>query len=209
MSCGVRAFRPGVWARSAGGCWRGRGMVLPLRIELRTSPLPRECSTTELRQQIGGCRRSRQPVVRAWEARRGGHCHKPPGGASAPRKRAPIVRCWRPAGRATPGEDTTVTPSLTSICEGGSLAPIRPQRASISRTRGNDDQESSWPVPLTCITKSRLRVATARHKACAKARSLAGEKSAGCAMVLITVLKSAHLASFRRALERSDIRASG
>ena len=25
-------------------------MVLPLRIELRTSPLPRECSTTELRQ---------------------------------------------------------------------------------------------------------------------------------------------------------------
>jgi hypothetical protein len=26
-------------------------LVLPLRIELRTSPLPRECSTTELRQQ--------------------------------------------------------------------------------------------------------------------------------------------------------------
>ena len=26
-------------------------MVLPLRIELRTSPLPRECSTTELRQR--------------------------------------------------------------------------------------------------------------------------------------------------------------
>src|SRR6185437_8099462 len=29
------------------------GMVLPLRIELRTSPLPRECSTTELRQHPG------------------------------------------------------------------------------------------------------------------------------------------------------------
>ena len=28
-------------------------MVLPLRIELRTSPLPRECSTTELRQHPG------------------------------------------------------------------------------------------------------------------------------------------------------------
>src|ERR1700733_6426186 len=27
------------------------GLVLPLRIELRTSPLPRECSTTELRQR--------------------------------------------------------------------------------------------------------------------------------------------------------------
>ena len=27
-------------------------VVLPVRIELTTSPLPRECSTTELRQQI-------------------------------------------------------------------------------------------------------------------------------------------------------------
>jgi hypothetical protein len=26
-------------------------LVLPVRIELTTSPLPRECSTTELRQQ--------------------------------------------------------------------------------------------------------------------------------------------------------------
>jgi hypothetical protein len=31
---------------------RGK-MVLPERIELSTSPLPRECSTTELRQQAG------------------------------------------------------------------------------------------------------------------------------------------------------------
>jgi hypothetical protein len=31
-------------------CWL-RFMVLPDRIELSTSPLPRECSTTELRQQ--------------------------------------------------------------------------------------------------------------------------------------------------------------
>jgi hypothetical protein len=29
-------------------------MVLPDRIELSTSPLPRECSTTELRQQARG-----------------------------------------------------------------------------------------------------------------------------------------------------------
>src|SRR5271155_6018594 len=28
-----------------------QAVVLPLRIELRTSPLPRECSTTELRQR--------------------------------------------------------------------------------------------------------------------------------------------------------------
>ena len=30
-----------------------KAVVLPLRIELRTSPLPRECSTTELRQLEG------------------------------------------------------------------------------------------------------------------------------------------------------------
>src|ERR1700751_1111990 len=29
----------------------GRNLVLPVRIELTTSPLPRECSTTELRQR--------------------------------------------------------------------------------------------------------------------------------------------------------------
>jgi hypothetical protein len=32
-------------------CFSWRFVVLPLRIELRTSPLPRECSTTELRQR--------------------------------------------------------------------------------------------------------------------------------------------------------------
>ena len=32
-----------------------REMVLPVRIELTTSPLPRGCSTTELRQRRAGC----------------------------------------------------------------------------------------------------------------------------------------------------------
>jgi hypothetical protein len=36
-----------------------RNLVLPVRIELTTSPLPRECSTTELRQHAG-CRESGQ-----------------------------------------------------------------------------------------------------------------------------------------------------
>ena len=46
-------------------------MVLPHRIELWTSPLPRGCSTTELRQRkkraIGDARRER-----------GGNCHTGP-----------------------------------------------------------------------------------------------------------------------------------
>jgi hypothetical protein len=36
-----------------------RNLVLPVRIELTTSPLPRECSTTELRQHAR-CRESGQ-----------------------------------------------------------------------------------------------------------------------------------------------------
>jgi hypothetical protein len=40
-------------------------MVLPERIELSASPLPRECSTTELRQQLT---RARMP--RAYEQKR-------------------------------------------------------------------------------------------------------------------------------------------
>jgi hypothetical protein len=39
-------------------------MVLPDRIELSTSPLPRECSTTELRQQASNRESAREGCVR-------------------------------------------------------------------------------------------------------------------------------------------------
>jgi hypothetical protein len=52
-------------------------VVLPVRIELTTSPLPRGCSTTELRQQTGG---ALVPKLEAPEA--GDPCHKGFGGAS-------------------------------------------------------------------------------------------------------------------------------
>jgi hypothetical protein len=62
-----------------------QGMVLPDRIELSTSPLPMECSTTELRQHVLGSRIGRHegPTKRA------DICHKPPSCASllAPPKR--------------------------------------------------------------------------------------------------------------------------
>src|SRR5579862_3027334 len=48
-------------------------MVLPEGIELSTSPLPRECSTTELRQRAGRGGGSRE---------RRGPCHSGSGGAS-------------------------------------------------------------------------------------------------------------------------------
>ena len=56
----IGEISPPLWAQAAGrrksGIKPGGGfwMVLPRRIELRTSPLPRECSTTELRQRLGG-----------------------------------------------------------------------------------------------------------------------------------------------------------
>ena len=56
----------------------GHFLVLPDRIELSTSPLPRECSTTELRQQEPRRRR----MTRVPEA--GGTCHKVRRGARIP-----------------------------------------------------------------------------------------------------------------------------
>ncbi len=59
-------------------------MVLPERIELSTSPLPRECSTTELRQRFGqsGLALSRNV---------GAFCHRGQGMASAPKGRALLL----------------------------------------------------------------------------------------------------------------------
>src|SRR3954471_4687053 len=67
-----------------------RWMVLPDRIELSTSPLPMECSTTELRQHT---RYLKESALKApYQA--GGSCHKDPSGAStrAGREGAKIVK---------------------------------------------------------------------------------------------------------------------
>ncbi len=50
-------------------------LVLPVRIELTTSPLPRECSTTELRQQLR-VSTSGRPGRAPASAKRGDPCHK-------------------------------------------------------------------------------------------------------------------------------------
>src|SRR6516165_9501545 len=53
-------------------------LVLPVRIELTTSPLPRGCSTTELRQRADG----RPDAGDAAAATAGDHCHRAGKGAS-------------------------------------------------------------------------------------------------------------------------------
>ena len=59
-------------------------MVLPLRIELRTSPLPRECSTTELRQQPEAAEYVEQGRDEGAGKKRGDPCHSGILSASAP-----------------------------------------------------------------------------------------------------------------------------
>src|SRR6266481_4373958 len=58
-------------------------MVLPDRIELSTSPLPMECSTTELRQHA----RLFQGIGPKRPLQAAGSCHKDPSGASMRRGR--------------------------------------------------------------------------------------------------------------------------
>jgi hypothetical protein len=95
--------------------------VLPDRIELSTSPLPRECSTTELRQQGRRVPRPR----RAETATRGGRVQgKSPGprqvgvesgtAVAAPRHRAPTMRPER-----LPMADATAVLPLPLACGGG------------------------------------------------------------------------------------------
>src|SRR5437867_4874680 len=58
-------------------------MVLPDRIELSTSPLPMECSTTELRQRAPDTGLGQKGRYKAADP-----CHKAPARASAGRARA-------------------------------------------------------------------------------------------------------------------------
>jgi hypothetical protein len=51
------SLRHAIWSQDSGR-FRGVQMVLPVWIEHTTSPLPRECSTTELRQQSRAFRNS-------------------------------------------------------------------------------------------------------------------------------------------------------
>jgi hypothetical protein len=65
----------------------GLFVVLPVRIELTTSPLPRGCSTTELRQ-----RRAVEISKSGCGHERGDPCHKGQNGASAAPRWAPFPR---------------------------------------------------------------------------------------------------------------------
>src|SRR5580700_4178599 len=83
-------------------------MVLPVRIELTTSPLPRGCSTTELRQQ---------PDEMNALKNRGDHCHMGRIRASAPRALPPLS-CPAIAVRRTASLRSPVCRVSTSLTPG-------------------------------------------------------------------------------------------
>src|SRR5215208_7112160 len=96
-------------------------MVLPDRIELSTSPLPMECSTTELRQHARYLGESAQTAAH----RAAGSCHKGPASAST---------------RAGPkGPKIAKKPVLTFVTSGNSASmglTLVPDLVLGSRTAG-------------------------------------------------------------------------
>src|ERR1700722_3357838 len=79
-------------------------MVLPDRIELSTSPLPMECSTTELRQHAPGSRTlDRKNRPKKGSTRRGDPCHKVRGRARRGRAAFPGRRAKYRPGWLAPG----------------------------------------------------------------------------------------------------------
>ena len=103
-------------------------MVLPDRIELSTSPLPRECSTTELRQRLI----FRMPRNRHRAA--GGNCHTGPCGARTacpaataaairPHDEDVLVRSPRWS------QDRTESDARGATCDGAEIQSSAPQGA--------------------------------------------------------------------------------
>jgi hypothetical protein len=98
-------------------------VVLPHRIELWTSPLPRECSTTELRQQEG--RRLPRPKAR-------GNCHK---GSHGARKVPELRTSPRGLVAGRPGRHPANAPPFRWMPPDAAgplpVLPRRPVRASV------------------------------------------------------------------------------
>src|ERR1700738_4394459 len=87
------------------GAWRGAdgyevlsGLVLPDRIELSTSPLPMECSTTELRQHaLDQENRPKRPLQGGRSLPQGPRMRKRAGspGCHQIRPKSALNACWR------------------------------------------------------------------------------------------------------------------
>jgi hypothetical protein len=94
-------------------------MVLPQRFELWTSPLPRECSTPELRQRALSSRRLSNPWATPW----------PESGRTMPQRLLRLQQSMQPRTRHSPG----IAPPPRASCGHGS--PTRHDTRSTERHR--------------------------------------------------------------------------
>ena len=138
----------------------GRFLVLPDRIELSTSPLPRECSTTELRQHgaraaarpkraetatRGGRVQGKSPACFAGAAR-GGHLPLPPPlGLASPRLFAPNHWHDPSALRGGPGAARSGAAGESRAAQGSKRASARqddaPAQAQLGPTEGTGEPD--------------------------------------------------------------------
>src|SRR5690348_6710558 len=101
-------------------------LVLPVRIELTTSPLPRECSTTELRQHS----RPEAVRLRCFGRNRRDPCHRGGVAASGCPLRitgAPIGARIRPSRAPPKRKDDGASAAAQSSGQGDLLLPLQPQ----------------------------------------------------------------------------------
>lgn len=124
-------------------CRVGKTLVLPDRIELSTSPLPRECSTTELRQQM------QQGLALGAATGRGRFL---PQGPRRRKRGSPGFRGKTPA----PSPEIPPTPFESDrICPRGTICPSLPlgqlSHHRLRRTSPTGQATSRGTEPTVCV----------------------------------------------------------
>ncbi len=128
-------------------CRGKNALVLPDRIELSTSPLPRECSTTELRQQRDWRGPARKPRPNA-----GGSCHKVPACASAARL---VFRERRPRDASKGSERPS---NRSEIARSRRILAVCRSRCPTGRSRGGNSPSGQATAgraePSVCVANA-------------------------------------------------------
>ncbi len=138
---------PVVPRRRQRSCLGKNALVLPDRIELSTSPLPRECSTTELRQQRDWRGPARKPRPNA-----GGSCHKVPACASAARL---VFRERRPRDASKGSERPS---NRSEIARSRRILAVCRSRCPTGRSRGGNSPSGQATAgraePSVCVANA-------------------------------------------------------
>ena len=120
-------------------------LVLPDRIELSTSPLPRECSTTELRQHAGDKRRSQNENRPIRHPRAAGSCHKAPLRASTQASRVADKICRKiKAGRRPAVSGAAFAGRVPNFGTRPPFSPADRLTNGVPETRYATERQQEW-----------------------------------------------------------------